>query len=521
MTVRQVGWKAAALAAGGLLSVAAMAHASGLALYPGTAAAGMAGAFRGVADDWSAAFWNPAGLVDLSGTQIVGTGTFVLPNMNLTPTEFNGYTTSTVYQNRDVITAPGINGFMRSGDKKLAYGIGVWAPFGLGFRWDGLYALPPGYNPSVTYPTQATESDLKVVDIHPTVAYRLSPTLSVGAGVSMNYASLMLHEAALNQNPLSETALSPLINAPFDYLPVDVNVKGTGFGFGANGGALWKASEKLKVGASVRWYTDLDINGDGTLTAYFPQSASMQADLASALHGQLQKIRGAVAAGLPGYAELLTKTLGDSARAVGYFAGGVVPSQYSAAAKIPLPLNVGLGFGYQVTPKWLVSADLDFTRHSTLDEVTLQLRNSTTTPSVLGDSLDDNLKFHWKNVTRISVGTRYDAGTIKGVQTRLLGGFYSDPTAAPNETLVPIIPDGNTRHIFQGGAVLSHKHWSLTGVYKFITTSDRVVSAYSFDTTGLDPAAVQQFHLLGSPTNVAGTYHLRIHEWITGLQYSF
>ncbi len=521
MTVRHMARISAALAAGAMLGGASSAFASGLALYPGTQAAGMAGAFRGVADDWSAAFWNPAGLIDLSGTQVVGTSTIVLPNMNLTPTEFNGYSTSTVYQNRNAITAPGVNGFARSGDKKLAYGIGVWAPFGLGFQWDDLYHLPPGYNPSATYPSQGTESNLKVVDIHPTVAYRMSPNFSVGAGVSMNYASLKLHEVALNQNPLTATGLSPLISAPFDYLPVDVDVEGTGFGFGANGGMLWKASDKLKIGAAARWYTDLDINGDGTLTAYFPQSSAMQSSLASALHGQLQKIRGAVVAGLPGYDVLLTQTLHDSAQAVGYFAGAVVPNQYSAAAKVPLPLNLGIGIGYQVTPKWLVSADFDWTRHSVLDEVTLQLRNSASTPAVLGDSLDDNLQFHWKNVTRVSLGTRYDAGALFGLQTRLLGGFYADPTAAPNATLIPLIPDGNTRKVFQLGAVLSKAHWSFTGVYKFITTSDRVIDAYSFDTTGLDPNAVQTFHLLGSPTNVAGTYHLRIHEWITGLQYTF
>ena len=92
MTLRHVGLKVTAMAAGGVLSVASMVFASGLSLYPGTEAAGMAGAFRGVADDWSAAFWNPAGLVDLPATQVVGTGTFVLPNMNLTPSEYKKMT---------------------------------------------------------------------------------------------------------------------------------------------------------------------------------------------------------------------------------------------------------------------------------------------------------------------------------------------------------------------------------------------------------------------------------------------
>src|SRR5207302_979591 len=76
------------------------AFASGVALYPGTDAAGMAGAFRGVADDWSAAFWNPAGLVDVEGSQVAVTGTFVLPTLNVTPLPYNGYANTIVYQNR-------------------------------------------------------------------------------------------------------------------------------------------------------------------------------------------------------------------------------------------------------------------------------------------------------------------------------------------------------------------------------------------------------------------------------------
>ncbi len=502
LTGRVVSWMVMASAAFGGAEVA---RASGLALYPGTDAAGMAGAFHAVADDWSAAFWNPAGLVQLPGSQISATGTAVLPDLTVTPNLLHGYATRPVYQNKQVLAFPGVNGFGRGGDERLAYGIAVFAPFGLGTKWD-LYNLPPGYNDAVAYPEFDSESDLKVVDVHPTVAYRVSPALSVGAGVSVNYADVSLHQVSLQPNGLQaqNPLFTPLITGPYEFLPIDVNVSGTGFGFGGNVGALWKASEKLRVGASARFYGDLDISGSGTLTGYFPRSEAQAAEFASVMHGLI----------LAGQATRI-----DSARAVGYWGGAVIPANYVVSTKIPLPMNIGGGLAYQLSEKMLVAADVDWTQQSALDVITLKLRRVGAVPSAFGDSLDDMLHENWTDVVRVSVGARYALGQIKGLDAMLSGGYYHDPTPIPDDTITPLIPDGTTRNVFQLGGSLAKGRVKFSTIWKYINAPTRTVAAQSYDRAGLpeqDP-----FGRTGTPINLAGTYDLKVFEVITGLQYTF
>src|SRR3990172_6214972 len=52
-----------------LLLLPQMLWASGMSLNVGAKASALGGAFRGLADDWSAASWNPAGLAYLQKSE--------------------------------------------------------------------------------------------------------------------------------------------------------------------------------------------------------------------------------------------------------------------------------------------------------------------------------------------------------------------------------------------------------------------------------------------------------------------
>lgn len=493
------------LLAGSTLGGARLACASGVSLYPGTDAAGMAGAFRAVADDWSAAFWNPAGLVHLPASQVAITGTAILPDLTVTPNELHGYATTPVYQSRQSIVFPGLAGFARAGDGRVAYGLGVFSPFGLSTRWD-LYNLPAGYNDDVAYPEFDSESDFKVIDLHPTVAYGVNDALAVGAGLSLTYTDVSLHQVRLQTNGLQaqNPAFTPLIVAPYEYLPIDVNVSGTGFGYGGNFGAMWNATDKLRVGASLRFYSELSVRGTGTLVAYFPDSPAQAAEFAGVMH------------------DLITAgqaTTADSAQVVSYWGGAVVPAQYALSTKIPLPLNFGGGVAYQVSPKLLVAADVDWTQQSRFDEITLQMRRVGGAPSVLGDALDTVIHENWMDVVRFSFGARYALGHVLGFNGVVTGGYYHDPTPIPDATLTPLIPDGSTRNVLQLGGSLGKGHVKVTGVWKYIKAPVRTVAVQTFDRSGLP--ADDPYHRTGVPLNLAGTYDLRVFELVAGLQYTF
>src|SRR4030067_649111 len=51
----------------------------------GSKAIGMGGAFRGLADDWSAAYWNPAGLTQLENSELNAMLAAISPRPEYTP----------------------------------------------------------------------------------------------------------------------------------------------------------------------------------------------------------------------------------------------------------------------------------------------------------------------------------------------------------------------------------------------------------------------------------------------------
>ena len=76
-----------------VLFVSVAVYAGGFALSGvGSKAIGMGGAFRGLADNWSAAYWNPAGLCQLSQSEFNFMGIAINPRPEYKPDiTYNGY----------------------------------------------------------------------------------------------------------------------------------------------------------------------------------------------------------------------------------------------------------------------------------------------------------------------------------------------------------------------------------------------------------------------------------------------
>lgn len=146
----------------------------------GTAASGMGNAFAAQADDPSALHYNPAGLTQLRGVQMMvggllsgGTTTFTGPTGVTATGDRNGSLawpppghTYIVANLKDLgITALG----------EMTAGVGVTVPFGSLTRWpeDGPFRF-------VT-----TFTTMPLLDIKPTIAYRLTRDLSIGLGADI------------------------------------------------------------------------------------------------------------------------------------------------------------------------------------------------------------------------------------------------------------------------------------------------------------------------------------------------
>ena len=232
-----------------------LVHAAGFALIEQNAS-GIGNAYAGqaaAATDASTIYFNPAGMTYLPDRQLVLAGHLIKPKA-----EFSGTSTIGGGTGGDAGSLAFVPNayfaFRLTPDVHL--GVGMNAPFG----------LKTEYDPAWAGRTQAIKSELKTINLNPSIAWRASDTLSLGAGLSLQYA-----EATLTN--LTAVGL--------------VTVKGDDYGWGFNLGALWKLGETTRVGLAYRSEVDYTLegnvtfsgapglNGPVTADATMPDSASL------------------------------------------------------------------------------------------------------------------------------------------------------------------------------------------------------------------------------------------------------
>ncbi|WP_053379368.1 OmpP1/FadL family transporter [Nitrospira moscoviensis] len=188
----------------------------------GTAASGMGNAFAAQADDPSALHYNPAGMTQLRGVQVMaggllsgGTTTFTSPTGVTAVGDRSGSLAWPPPGHLYVVANLKDLGVTALGD--VTAGVGVTVPFGSLTRW-------PENGP---FRLVTTFTTLPLLDIKPTVAYRLTPDLSVGLGADIYTFSGLIGEGHAETRFISPGA------APFGASgsKVEVNGKDTAAGF--------------------------------------------------------------------------------------------------------------------------------------------------------------------------------------------------------------------------------------------------------------------------------------------------
>lgn len=241
-----------------LAGCANLAHAAGFALIEQNTS-GLGNAYAGqaaVAADASTIFFNPAGITYLPDRQVVVAGHLIRPQA-----EFSGTVSPAIGGGDggdagDLALVPNAYlAFRLTPDVHL--GVGLNAPFGLKTEYDATWKGR----------TQAVMSELKTINLNPSIAWKASESLSLGAGVSIQYA-----EATLT-NLAGGAGLA--------------TVKGDDYGWGFNLGALWQPSEATRIGLAYRseveqtldgnigFKTATTLNGPVTAGVTLPDSASL------------------------------------------------------------------------------------------------------------------------------------------------------------------------------------------------------------------------------------------------------
>lgn len=254
------------------LTLVGQAQASGLQITE-QSVTGLGRAFAGGSlpnDDLSAVFYNPADLMLSTGMHAQAGLTFIGIEMKANNA---GSTTRLPANLGDVLTKPGTvpvfvtipnsglgnddggtdnvapNAFFAMDlNDRTRLGLGMTAPFAVsthyGKGWVGRY--------------HAVDSELLTLDINPSIAYRVNDHLSIGGGVSAQYADAKLTQALFN----------PLHPTQDGY----VEVKADGWGFGYNLGATYEFDSDTRIGFSYRSRIKHSVDGDRTISNYIASS---------------------------------------------------------------------------------------------------------------------------------------------------------------------------------------------------------------------------------------------------------
>jgi len=238
----------AALAAAVLGCACSGALASGFQLQE-QSASGLGLAYSGqaaAAHDASTVFWNPAGMSMLPGIQGAAALSYIRPS-----TRFGDAGTSTFGalgfggQGGESAVVPAVYATWRL-DPNWTLGFGMNAPFGLGTEWDSTWAGQ----------FHAVKSQIETLALNPTVSYRVSDALSLGAGISYQRMTAELTNRAVLAPPFPATLVG------------SGRIEGEDWGWGWNVGALLALSEATRMGITYRSRISYSLEGDLSFSGF-------------------------------------------------------------------------------------------------------------------------------------------------------------------------------------------------------------------------------------------------------------
>ncbi|MFN2342593.1 MAG: OmpP1/FadL family transporter, partial [Desulfonatronovibrio sp.] len=181
-------------------------NAAGFALYEwGARGTAMGGTMIGRADDPSAVAYNPAGITQLEGTQLLGGFSVVAPSGKIeTPGDSTKIKTNYWIPPHAFLT--------HQMTDKAWLGMGLYTRFGLGTEFDDNW--PGRYNNQFT--------SVRSFSLNPNIAYKFTEEFSLAIGAEVMWFNFLQEKAVNTWVPNNRT---------FD---VDGKLDGDSYGFGGN-----------------------------------------------------------------------------------------------------------------------------------------------------------------------------------------------------------------------------------------------------------------------------------------------
>jgi len=419
-------WMVAGVLAGA--SVPAALTAQGYGIYEhGSCMMGRAG--TGVASpctDGSAANYNPAGILG-SGRGVMSVGvTYIGPTGSFTNDVTgvkSGLESQKFYIPHAYATRDLGHGF--------AAGIGVFAPYGLETNWghtfEGRFL---GY-----------KSKIQSIYIQPTFAAHLTSTLQIGGGLDISTEKVALRQRADlwaapvgPPTPVGTTFGNLGFAKGTDF--ADINLEGTGTGFGANFGIIWQAHPRVSIG--LRYLTQQTV------------------DIKKATATISQVTTGLILApgnpfGAPGGTPL------DAVLAPKFLPDSLLGDQ-SGSTSLTFPSQLVAGITVKASDRLRILGDVQWVNWKKFNSLALQFERLP--QKIIQES--------YRNTLGYRVGADY---MVNSRYTARLG-ILSHEAAAPDQTVTPNLPEGaRTEYTAGFGAGLTTK-LHLDVAYQYIDQAD-------------------------------------------------
>jgi long-chain fatty acid transport protein len=360
---------------------------------------------------------------------------------------------------------------------RWAWGAGVYWPYDVNYQWD-LFRSPLGYNTDFEFNTKKNfHTDMDVLDVHPTVARRMSDNLSVGLGVSIARGDVVYRRVLAVDNNVHEE----LDDYPINSFYGDYRMEGNGIGLGANLGVLWKASDKLTVGFSGQSPITIPMDGTAEISMAWPINAQRRT-----IEEQLFPDR---------QSSYFVGINDEVSSAPNYF-------KQDYEYDLELPASLGAGIGYAASDRLLLAVDLSMTFWSAVDAWEISFANDGLGTGV-GTLSELTVPFGWDDQIRVSGGAEYVANENLAVR----GGLYYDGGAAVDSTFTPNFPDVGDRIGVTGGfSYLVTPNWELSLAQEIAFASER---------------KIEQSGASDGITVFPGSYSLTRYETLLAVSYRF
>ncbi|MCL6268672.1 outer membrane protein transport protein [Sansalvadorimonas sp. 2012CJ34-2] len=305
----------------------------------------------------------------------------------------------------------------------------LWA----GFAVYGAFGGETHYPIDSIFRYQALDSSIKVINLQPTVSWKVNDELSLGAGIWTSFGKIEMSRM-----------LNPWASAVTDAV---ASINGDGFGLGTNLGLIWNPVEPLTVGLSYHSPTKIKFKGDLKAT------------------------------GVAGLTTVLNQFVTESddypvASASAAWISDHKPGTLTEHTRLSLtfPEHIDLSLAWDVDPQWSLLASAIWTRWSRFEKFQIKSEGGRASDIVSasngapGGHIVAWVPQDWSDTWTMSFGTLWNYSD----RLTLRAGYALDNSPTSNTTRSARIPDNDRQWLTFGAGYRVNEQYSLDLAYGYM-----------------------------------------------------